>query len=192
MKFAWIALALLGLTPSLERADDAPGLKSLEARYDQAKLATDEILREKYIMELAMLRFHLSHGESLAWQQVEAEMERHPAPANSDSKTCRKLRAGVWYSPRHDYLYKADGTWFMDPSDASFPLSEHTHGTWSIHGNRYTDEAVVQDAPSTYTIILLTNDNFIFSLAAPERPILFFERRSQTGGMPIMRDDPAP
>ncbi len=186
MKFALIALALLGSVSS-PTPTDIPQLKAIETRYDQAKLATDETLREKYIMELALLRFHLSHGDSLAWQQVEAEMARHPAPANSDSAAFQKLRAGVWYSPRHHYLYRANGTWVMDPDGDP----DDTHGSWSIKGNQYTEDSGQES--ETYTIILLTKDNFIFTPSVPEEtPQLFFERRTKTGGLPIMRDDPAP
>ena len=186
-----LPLLLLATGVKTARADDPKELKVIEARLDKAKLASDETLRQKYIMELAMLRFHLSHGDSLDWQLVEAEMAKHPAPTSSDSEAFRKLRLGIWYSPRHSYLYRADGTWVMDPDNKDAPLSEHTHGTWSIKGNQYTDGTSEQS--DTYTIILLTKDNFIFTPPAFSDviPQLFFERRTETGGMPIMRDDPA-
>jgi hypothetical protein len=189
MKFAWLSLMLLGLPSIAARADDIPELKAIEAHYDQAKLATDESLREKYILELAQLRFHFSHSGSDAWMQVDAEIKRHPAPANSNSEAFRKLRLGIWYSPRHAYRFKADGTWVMgldkDP--------DATHGYWAIKGNQYIDDIQPLDKDSTkYVIILLTADNFIYDDPSGSGPSLYYERRSETGGMPIMRDDPAP
>ena len=71
-----------------------------------------------------------------------------------------------------------------DPNDP-----EATNGTWSIRGNQYSDKDA-SGTETTYTIILLDAENFIFT--APGSPDLFFEKRSLHGGFPLRRDDPVP
>jgi hypothetical protein len=183
MKFMWLILALFGLAAQVVSADDASALKALEARYDTSKFATDEKLREKYINELAVLRFQFVRDKSDAWKLVDAEIEKYPAPANSDSAALTKLRDGKWESSRHDYLYKADGTWFMDPDDKDTPLSEHTNGTWSISGNKYTDDA------GTFTIILLDEKAFIYTITSDDTAQLYYERRAGSKVFPLRRDE---
>ena len=183
MKSLLLFLAF-GLATSLSRADDPPELQALEAKYDQKQVAENEQLREKYILALAKLRWKLVHNNQPGWEAVEAEMTRHPAPVDADSTALSKLRLGVWYSPRHSYFYRSDGTWVMseDPND-----TESTHGTWSIDGNKYTDTAAVyQGPPLTYDIILLDADNFIFTKPGSNR--VFFEVRSMKSGLPIFRN----
>ena len=87
------------------------------------------------------------------WQAIDAEIKEHPAPKDSDSKALSRLILGKWESPRHDYLYRADGTWTMLPADP-----DTTHGTWRIDGNQYFDTAAT-DPPQTsqYTIILISS-----------------------------------
>jgi len=69
------------------------------------------------------------------------------------AKLCRNFSSANGNSPRHDYLYRADGTWTMLPADP-----DTTHGTWRIDGNQYFDTAAT-DPPQTsqYTIILISS-----------------------------------
>jgi hypothetical protein len=186
LKFSTLAV-MFGLAALICRADDAsPELKAIEGRYSQVHFDQNEALREKYIMELAVLRWRLARQDKPGWEAVDAEIERHPAPADSDGKMLTQKRIGWWHSPRHDYLYRADGTWVMDdPNDP-----EATRGTWSIRGNRYLDTATGESKIPTYTIILLDADNFIFT--EPGSLSLYFEKRSLKGGLPLRRDDPVP
>ena len=186
-----LALALLVGSAALLRADDAPPeLQAIEAKYDLATIDLHEAKREKYIMELAALHWHLVRHDLPGIDAVDFEINRHPMPSTSASdKALTKLRVGTWQSPRHDYLYRADGTWVMDPEAG---ISDATHGTWSIHGNQYTD-AVSGDVPAettTYTIILLTDSTFIF--AEPGTAGAFYEQREGKGHLPLRRDAPAP
>src|ERR1700678_1047630 len=147
-----------------------PELKATMARYDQAKLAHDESLREKYVMELADLRWSLTQQGKDGWQEIDEEIRHHPAPP--DTADFIKARPGKWISSRHDYLFNADGTWVMDPD----PNSNTTHGTWAIQGNLYTDTVSVaaKDTPKgAYRIILLDANNFIY--AGSDRT--YYERR---------------
>ena len=174
-----VLILLLGMAASA-RAVDAPAkLTAIEARYDQTQLGKDESLREKYILELATLRWRLAHKNQPGWQAVDAEIARHPAPPTSDTKALTKVRVGIWHSPRHDYLFRADGTWTMDPDDAN---ANTTRGTWSIHGNSYSESSTVAE----YVIILADADNFI--IATPGTTEVFFEVRSLKRGFPIRRD----
>jgi hypothetical protein len=43
-----------------------------------------------------------------------------------------RLMVGVWRSPRHDYVYLADGTWWMGKPDPNGPEPRVTHGRWRI------------------------------------------------------------
>jgi hypothetical protein len=132
---------------------------ALRSHYDQAKLTSNEILRVKYIRELATLRTkfeetaQISHDYT-ARDAVEWEMARYPAPANADSKALSKALIDRWRSPRHDYLYRADGTWIMLPAP---PCT--THGYWTIKGNQEIEDW--GSPPST--IILINKDYFILA-----------------------------
>ena len=181
----WRALSLLLVGATMAWAqDDAvpPELKTLEARYDQGKLANDEALRKKYIIELMNLRFKLVKEGKDTWQAVDSEMIRHPGPAPGDPQWTKFL-PGTWYSSRHDYLYKKDGTWTMLPADP-----DATQGTWVIHGNQLTEEVPGMDAagnkpPET---IILINDH-LFITTSDNR--VFYEKRPLEGGPPLRRDE---
>jgi hypothetical protein len=182
-------LLLLSSTAGLDQPENTPApgpeLRAIESRYDQTQLAGNEALREKYILELAALRWKLASHNKQGWQAVDAEIAQHPASANADSDVVSKLRVGVWHSPRHDYLFMADGTWTMDPEGTN---ADSTHGTWTIQGNSYSETvAITPPKSATYTIILLDADNFIY--AEPGTARVYFETHTLHGGLPIRRDD---
>jgi len=178
-----LAVLFVGGAAMICRADAPPELKAIEARYDQGALAKDEGLRQKYIMELATLRMKFARANQDGWQEVDHEVAQHPAPANGDSHALSALRLGLWHSPRHDYTYKADGTWKMTDGGSDDP--DATHGTWSIEGNQYTDEAMDAAAwPEHYALILVTKENFIFA----DKDTIFYEKRTLGKGLPLRRD----
>ncbi len=104
-----------------------------------------------------MLGARIAVAKSDGWQAVEAEIIRHPAPAHSDSKALSKALVGAWSTSRHDYFYRADGTWKMREGVLE--------GTWSIKGNklheRWLNPSSVQ--PQDYTIILIDSDYLIMT-----------------------------
>ena len=103
------------------------------------------------------------------WQAIDAEIKRHPAPSNSDSKKLSNLLVGEWESPRHEYLYRPDGTWTMLPVEEGV-----THGRWRIEGNQYFDTAATDPfETSQYTIILITKKDFVFT----DQTLVFYETR---------------
>ena len=99
--------------------------------------------------------------------KVDAEIRRHPAP--EDTKGYTKLMVGKWSSPRHEYSYRADGTWSMLPEEEG-----GTRGSWRIEGNRFMSSADIEpEHTRTYTILLLTKDNFILT----DGETVFYEER---------------
>ena len=141
-----------------------------KTKRDHEKLSnTSEADRSNYITSLVRLREKIARLSTDDWQTIDTEIKRHPAPNNSDSKALSGLVVGKWTSPRHEYLYRADGTWTMLPAD-----KYATTGRWRIEGNQYFDTADT-DPPETtqYTVILLTKRDFVF--ADQER--VFYETR---------------
>ena len=60
------------------------------------------------------------------------------ASARSGEQTDRELSrliVGAWRSPRHDYVYLADGTWWMGKPDLNGPEPRVTHGRWRIENH---------------------------------------------------------
>lgn len=124
--------------------------------------------RQSYITELASLREALAKkADSGDCFKVDAEIRRYPSPENTEAYT--KLRAGKWSSPRHEYTYRADGTWSMLPEEEGI-----TRGRWRIEGNRFMSSADIEPEDTrTYTILLLTKDDFVFT----DGETVFYEER---------------
>lgn len=131
-------------------------------------LQPTEADRQKYLTELAELRKSLaSEAGNKDCFKVDAEMRRHPAPENTTGYT--RLMAGTWSSPRHEYIYRPDGAWSMLPEEDGV-----TRGSWRIEGNRFFNKAACEsEDPRAYTILLLTEDNFIFT----DDETVFYEER---------------
>jgi hypothetical protein len=169
MKRIYLAV-LLALASAANLSAEEPK-ELLAAKAEFARTATpNEAARAHYITKLIGLREKLARRNG-DWKDVDAEIMRHPAPADSDGQALTKLRVGTWTSPRHDYLCRKDGTWTMLPADP-----ETTHGTWKIEGNQYEERAIVQgSAPETskYTIILLSPKDCVFT----DGTMVFYEVR---------------
>ena len=92
------------------------------------------------------------------------------ASALPDDATLSRLLVGTWQSPRHQTVYRADGTWMLDPPDEG----DNTHGKWKIeHGKlietwRFSDESA--DSTSTEEIIELTKWTFKSRIISQEGP----------------------
>jgi hypothetical protein len=170
-------MALLGgatawpLTAQAQQPAGARYLRTLEEiKRNYAKIARPtEAARADYITRLIRLRQQAARRKTDAWQAIDAEIKRHPAPADADGKDLSKLLVGEWQSPRHEYLYRADGTWTMLPVDPGT-----THGAWRIEGNQYFNTAAFEP-PDTrqYTIILISRRDFVFT----DSEIVFYETR---------------
>jgi len=69
------------------------------------------------------------------------------------------LMAGKWRSPRHDYLYAADGTWRMLP-----PAT--THGRWRIEDHQliisWSGSELRDRPPARYDIQYIRADEILY------------------------------
>ena len=162
------ALLLIALATSLFAAEPKE-LQTARAHF-QGLAHITEADRQHYVVSLAGLRDKFVQANRTSdWQAVDAEIRRHPAPKDSDSKAFSKALVGEWASPRHEYVFRSDGTWSMLPAEPGI-----THGRWRIQGNQYFDIAEVNPPDtSRYTIILLSRQDFIFT----DGEVVFYERR---------------
>jgi hypothetical protein len=93
---------------------------------------------------------------------IDAEIIKHPMPLEVDSAALRKRIVDRWRSPRHSYLYRADGTWttsdFTDANEAT------PHGLWRIEGNKVFHGRLDEppEAETGRTIIILTDTDFVY------------------------------
>ncbi len=149
--------------PLAARAQQPNGKQYLDAlekaKNDYEKISNpSEAARSDYITRLVRLREKAAGLNTDEWQAIDAEIKRHPAPSNADSKILSRLRVGKWQSPRHEYLYRANGTWTMLP--AKLGGEPNTNGTWRIQGNQYFDSVGEE---RRYALILVTKKDFVFS-----------------------------
>lgn len=63
-----------------------------------------------------------------------------------NDKELTHLMAGAWRSPRHDYVYLADGTWWMGKPQPSGPVPQVTHGKWWIKDHQLCETVNVEGA----------------------------------------------
>src|SRR5262249_53372094 len=75
------------------------------AKRDYKKISKpSEAARSDYITRLVRMREKAARLKTDEWQAIDAEIKRHPAPDDSDSKKLSSLLVGEWKSPPHDYL----------------------------------------------------------------------------------------
>ena len=123
-----------------------------------------ETARSDYITRLVRMREKAARLNTDEWKIIDDEIRQHPAPKEFDSKISGRL-VGKWSSPRHDYLYRGDGAWTMLPAD---------EGRRRIEGNPFvTTASIGASAPDQYTIILITNKDFVIA----DRSSVFYEKR---------------
>jgi hypothetical protein len=152
-----------------------PGRKRYAGAFDKAKRDYEKIShpseadRSNYVTRLVRLREKAADAKTDEWQAIDSEIKQRPAPSDSDGKTLSGLLVGQWESPRHDYLYGADGTWTMLPIEPDV-----THGTWRIEGNQCFETTATEPPLKTqYTVILITKKDFVFM----DQTNVFYETR---------------
>jgi hypothetical protein len=134
------------------------------ARKEYEASSHDESARVRYVTRLAQIREQLHHywqreqspEVEKALREVNSQLEKHPAPPNSDSKNLSRLLVGSWQSPRRVYTFRADGKWGSADSAMS--------GNWRISGNKLI---------GCGTIILIDRDYLIYS----DKEAVFFHVR---------------
>jgi hypothetical protein len=95
--------------------------------------------RQHYILGLAALRDKFAEARRTSdWRAVDAEIRRYPAPKDSGSNALSKLLVAEWASPRHEYVFRSNGTWSILPAEPGT-----TCGRWRIEGNQYYDTSEV-------------------------------------------------
>jgi tetratricopeptide (TPR) repeat protein len=136
-----------------KRGSSQPGEKTsgdlrlsvAKAEYEHS--SHDEAARIRYVTKLADI-YKAELGSALAAVDVEHELRKHPMPRNVDSRKLTQLVIGNWDSPRHTYVFRADGT---------YGVSDEQRDKWRIDGNEYIDDV------SRGPIILLDRNYFIYA-----------------------------
>ena len=150
-------------------ADEQAAQQQLSAakhEYERAVPADREMARSIYVAKLAKIANRLvtdyrtsGKRSDQAMIAINAELQKHPAPSNSDSEKLSRLLVGKWQSPRRVYVFRANGKWGSEDG----PIS----GDWRIEGNQLIEDS------SRRTIILLDASYFIYA----ERDSVFFHSR---------------
>ena len=146
------------------QAADKQELEAAKQQFVQS--SHDEAARVPYVTKLAEIANRLVSEYRRSGQRndelmsaINSELQKHPAPKDIDSKKLRQLLVGKWESPRHTYVYRANGKCGTEDG----PIS----GNWRIQGNQ-----LIQGDLSG-PIILLNQDYFIYS----SRGSVFFHSR---------------
>jgi len=114
----------------------------------------DEAARVTYVTKLAQLKVELlkvPNEQDDLKRAINSECQKLPYPKGVDSKKLKQLIVGTWASPRHHYVYRANGKWGTEGGAIS--------GNWRIQGNQLIQGDVIVNGP----IILLNQDYFIYS-----------------------------
>ena len=152
------SLFVIGIV-SATTAAEPQKLVDAHGKFDSLQHPT-EADRVGYITQLVRLREPLPRQDADKMLAIDKEIMRYPMPTPSDSLALAKLIVGKWTSPRHQYLYRADGTWTMLPE--FIEGEKTTHGVWRVEGNQFSQGQSNEDA-SPETIILLTDTDFVWS-----------------------------
>ena len=155
-----VATLIVVLSCAITNSSDEPErLTELRQRFHALQHPT-EADRVRYITALVRLRETFTRADSDKMGAIDAEVINYPIPEDVDSAALRKRIVGHWSSPRHQYLYRADGTWTILPEFIEGVKS--TAGTWSIEGNRFIQN--FKNSPGSHEeIILLTATDFVWS-----------------------------
>ena len=94
-------------------------------------------------------------GDTLNTSKQELErmkqLNKHGAVVSKTDDELRRLMVGKWTTGRHEYIYKADGTWRMLPLDIST-----TKGTWRFENRQLIEES------GSLTCIAVTPRQLVF------------------------------
>jgi hypothetical protein len=158
-----------------EETSDDPGLKAAKAEYQSS--SHDETARVRYVTKLANMSAQLTpkilHNPDVDAKvayanqagAIEEELRKHPMPRNVDSRKLSQLLIGEWESPRHTYVFRADGT---------YGVADEQRDKWRIDGNEYIDDV------SRGPIVLLDHNYFIY--ACGQGVIMYTRASSASSG----------
>src|ERR1700730_14921250 len=124
-----IAILVAGQVPT--EAADKQDFEAAKQEYEQS--SHDEAARVTYATKLAQIADRLVSEYRRSGQRndelmgaINLELQKHPAPKDIDSRKLRQLLVGKWESPRHTYVYRANGKCGTEDG----PIS----GNWRIQG----------------------------------------------------------
>jgi hypothetical protein len=153
-KVALILVSVFLIGDVTAQTSDKQDLEAARQEYEQS--SRDETARLTYVTKLAQIADRLVSEYRQSGQRhdelmgaINAELQKHPAPKDVDSKKLRQLLVGKWESPRRTYVFRANGKWGTEGGAMD--------GNWRIEGNQLIED--VERGP----IILLNHDYFIYS-----------------------------
>jgi hypothetical protein len=162
-----LILVVVTLSASITSAEDIQrDIDVAKQEYEHSTPAGNEKARQTYVGKLAQIADKLvsryrESGErnDKVMTAINAELQKHPLPSNSDAQKLSHLLVGKWESPRRVYVFRADGKYGTEDG----PITS----SWKIKGNQLIE------GNSRGTIILLNSDYFIYS----EGDAVFFHSR---------------
>ena len=143
-------------------AQEPAELRDARRAYEEG--AQTESARSRYLTKLVHMRERFARAKGNAWKAIDAQIMRHPAPP--DPASLSAMMIGQWRSPRHDYIYRRDGTWSMLPVEP-----DTTAGTWHFEGNQCVETNVL--GSFRYTTLLLTAEDYVCT----DGSVVFYRKR---------------
>jgi hypothetical protein len=140
-----------------KKTSEDANFEAAKAEYDTS--SHDEAARVRYVTKLADMSAQLTpkilHNPDVDAKEAYAnqagaigqELRKRPMPRNVDSRKLSQLLVGEWQSPRHTYVFRADG---------AYGIADEQRDKWRIDGNEYIDDV------SRGPIILLDRNYFIY------------------------------
>jgi hypothetical protein len=161
-KLIGIVIAILMAVRVFAQTSPKKDFEAAKQEYEQS--SRDETARVAYVTKLAQIKDRLlseqnEQADNLK-RAINSECQKHPTPKDVDSKKLRQLLVGKWASPRHTYVYLANGKCGTEGGAIG--------DNWRIQGNQ-----LIQGALSG-PIILLNQDYFIYS--GPQGSVAFHSR----------------
>jgi hypothetical protein len=167
-----IAIAILVVAQVSVVGAEKQDFEAAKQAFEQR--SRDETARLAYVTKLAQIADGLVTGyrrgdrgdqhEELM-RAVNSELRKHPMPRNVDSRKLSQLLIGEWESPRHTYVFRADGT---------YGVADEQRDKWRIDGNEYIDDV------SRGPIVLLDHNYFIY--ACGQGVIIYTRASSASSG----------
>jgi hypothetical protein len=152
------------------QAAEKQEFEAAKQEYEQAVPPGNEKARLNYVTKLAQIAEPLvteyrgtgKRNDELM-SAINSELQKHPAPKDIDSKKLSQLLVGRWESPRHTYVFRANGKWGSEdgPVDTS----------WRVQGNQIVWGEGKKASRST--IVLLNSEYLIYS----EKDAILFHSR---------------
>jgi len=106
---------------------------------------------ERHVQEYRQTR-EVDEDCPILSQAIDQELNAHPTAKNANPKKLARFLIGRWQSPRHIYVFNADGTTGLEDDTTARKQK------WRIRGNQ-----IFEDNVPAATIILLNSDYLVLS-----------------------------